>query len=71
MLIKLNLSMRKDTVWDRPSWPLKGNPNNILNQLKEFLSSDYSLFEKERDLQNFLKNKIVDEKLTIKKNIRV
>ena len=61
---QIELSMRKDTVWDRPSWPLKGNPNNILNQLKEFLNNDYSLFENERDLQNFLKNKIVDEKLT-------
>ena len=57
--------MRKDTVWDRPSWPLKGNPNNILEQIGSFLNRDYSLFEKEKDLQNFLKNKIIDLNLTL------
>ena len=61
---QIELSIRKDAVWDRPSWPLKGNPNNIMNQLKEFLNNDYSLFEKQKDLEDFLKNKIIDEKLT-------
>jgi len=61
---QIELSIRKDAVWDRPSWPLKGNPSNIMNQLREFLNNDYSLFEKEKDLQDFLKNKIIDEKLT-------
>ena len=61
---QIELSIRKDAIWDRPSWPLKGNPNNIISQLKEFFNNDYSLFEKEKDFQNFLKNKILDEKLT-------
>jgi len=61
---QIELSMRKDTVWDRPSWPLKGNPNKIISQLDEFLKNDYSLFENERDLLNFLKNKIVNEEMT-------
>ena len=61
---QIELSIRKDIVWDRPSWPLNGNPNSIINQLREFLNSDYSLFEKEKDFQYFLKNKIIDEKLT-------
>ena len=61
---QIELSMRKDTVWDRPSWPLKGNPNKIISQLNEFLKNDYSLFENERDLLNFLKNKIVNEEIT-------
>ena len=60
---QIALSIRKDAVWDRPSWPLKGNPNNIISQLKEFFNNDYSLFEKEKDFQNFLKNKTVEEKL--------
>ena len=60
---QIELSIRKDAVWDRPSWPLKGNPNNIISQLKEFFNNDYSLFEKEKDFQNFLKNKTVEEKL--------
>ena len=61
---QIELSIRKDAIWDRPSWPLKGNPNNIISQLREFFNDDYNLFEKEKDLQNFLKNKVVDEKLT-------
>ena len=62
---QIELSIRKDAIWDRPSWPLKGNPNNIISQLKEFFDNDYSLFEKEQDFQNFLKNKSVEEKLNI------
>ena len=58
------LSIRKDTVWDRPSWPLKGNPSNVMDQLKEFLINDYSLFEKEKEIQDFLRNKLVDENIT-------
>ena len=61
---QIELSMRKDTVWDRPSWPLTGDPKQIINQIRDLLNSDYSLFEKEKDLQDFLKNKIIDEKLT-------
>ena len=62
---QIELSMRKDTVWDRPSWPLNGNPTKILNQIEEFLNTDYTLFEKDKDYQNFLKNKIIDENLTL------
>ena len=31
---QIELSMRKDTVWDRPSWPLKGNPNKSMESIK-------------------------------------
>jgi hypothetical protein len=70
---QIELSIRKDAVWDRPSWPLKGNPNSIISQLKEFFNNDYGLFEKEKDFQNFLKNKTVEEKLNIEeyKSLRI
>ena len=61
---EIELSMRKDTVWDRPSWPLKGNPTKIMDQLNEFIKNDYSLFEKDREINDFLKNKFIDEDLT-------
>ena len=61
---EIEVSMRKDTVWDRPSWPLKGNPSRIIDQLNEFLSNDYSIFEKDKEMKDFLENKIFDEKLT-------
>ena len=61
---EIELSLRKDIIWDRPSWPLNGNPNNIFEQIRSFLNNDYSLLEKERDFQNFLKNKIINKDLT-------
>ena len=61
---QIELSIRKDTVWDRPSWPLKGNPAKVMDQLKEFLMYDYSLFEKEKEIMDFLRNKLVDENIT-------
>ena len=61
---QIELSMRKDTIWDRPSWPLKGNPTKILDQLKEFFNNDSNSFEKEREIQDFLKNRTIDESLT-------
>jgi len=61
---QIESSMRKDTVWDRPSWPLKGNPKNITEKLNDFLASDSSLFEKEKEIRDFLKNKLIDENLS-------
>ena len=65
---QIEISMRKDTVWDRPSWPLKGNPSKIIDQLNEFLSNDYSLFEKDKKMEDFLKNKTIDEHLSQKES---
>jgi curved DNA-binding protein CbpA len=65
---QIELSMRKDTVWDRPSWPLKGNPSKVMDQIDQFLSNDYSLFEKDKEIRDFLKNKTIDENLTNEEN---
>ena len=56
--------MRKDTVWDRPSWPLKWGAKNIIDQINEFVSNDYTLFEKDKEMRDFLTNKIKDENLS-------
>ena len=61
---QIESSMRKDTVWDRPSWPLKGKPNNITEKLNDFLTSDSSLFEKEKGSRDYLKNKLINENLS-------
>ena len=63
---QIELSMRKDTVWDRPSWPLKGNPKKVIDQIDAFLDNDYTLFEKEKEIRDFLNHKIYDENLTKK-----
>jgi hypothetical protein len=61
---EIELSMRKDTVWDRPSWPLKGNPTKIMNQLNDFPLNDFNLFQNDKEMRDFLKNKTLDENLT-------
>ena len=30
-------SMRSDTFWDRPSWPLKNSFKNIFDEFNEFV----------------------------------
>tara|TARA_Y100001970_G_C14194107_1_gene837089 strand:- start:980 stop:1570 length:591 start_codon:yes stop_codon:yes gene_type:complete len=61
---QIELSMRKDAVWDRPSWPLKGDPNMIIDQIEEFQNEDYTLFEKDTESRVFLKNKMINNQLT-------
>ena len=65
---QIEKSMRKDTVWDRPSWPLKGNPNNVLDQINNFMSSEYLSFDDDNRYNNFYKNKLIDETLTKEQN---
>ncbi len=62
---QIELSMRKDTVWDRPSWPLNGNYAKVMEQLNDFLDEDYSLFEKKKDNEDFLNNKKINDNLLI------
>ncbi|MBI04566.1 MAG: molecular chaperone DnaJ [Pelagibacteraceae bacterium] len=57
-------AMRQDTVWDRPSWPLKGNPDKIISQIDEIIKEDFSIYSNEKDTGKFFKNKLVDETLT-------
>ena len=61
---EIELSLRKDILWDRPSWPLKGNPSYVLKQIKSFMNNDYTLYENKKDLQNFLQNKFIHTNLT-------
>ena len=61
---QIEFSMRKDTVWDRPSWPLKGNPDTIIEQLDDLLKNEDNFFKKDRDFNDFIKNKLVDESLS-------
>jgi len=66
---QIEQSINKDSVWDRPSWPLKGNPNKVMEQLNEFMNNDYNLFENDRNYQEYYKNKLLDETLTKEQNL--
>ena len=65
---QMEKSMRNDTVWDRPSWPLKGNPNNVMEQINQFMNEDFASFDHEKLSNSFFKNKLIDETLTKDQN---
>ena len=63
---QIEKSMRSDTVWDRPSWPLKGNYKNAFDKYNE----DYNEFinnkhDDDKINENYFKNNLTDETLTM------
>ncbi len=61
-------SMRKDTIWNRPSWPLKGNPYKVMEQINNFYSSEINDFTNLEKDNIYFKNKLIDETLTDDEN---
>jgi len=57
-------SMRSDTVWDRPSWPLKGNYENVFDEFNDFID-DFVKNENDQVNENYFKKKLIDETLTL------
>ena len=60
-------SMREDIIWNRPSWPLKGNPQKVIEQINNLFGEDIGVFNTEENDQYF-KNKLIDENLTSAEN---
>jgi len=65
---QIEKAMCKDTIWNRPSWPLKGKPSKIMDQINELLNNDNNFFEKDSYYYGFYKNKLIDETLTAEQN---
>ncbi len=65
---EIEQSMRKDTIWDRPSWPLKGNPNNIMDQFYQSSDDDIFAFDEDKLNKLFFNNKSIDETLSFEQN---
>ena len=57
-------SMRSDTFWDRPSWPLKSSFKNVFNEFDEYVE-DFVKTDDDKIRDSYFKNKIVDENLTM------
>ena len=57
-------SMRSDTFWDRPSWPLKNSFKNIFDEFNEYVE-DFVKNDDDKINDTFFKNKLLDESLTI------
>ena len=60
-------SMRSDTVWDRPSWPLKGNYKNVFDEFNEYVD-DYIKNDENKLNENYFKNKLMDESLSLEES---
>ena len=56
-------SMRNDTVWDRPSWPLKGSYKNTFDEINKF-ADDFVKTSDDRFNDKFFKNKLFNETLS-------
>ena len=61
-------SMREDVIWNRPSWPLKGNPQKIIDQINNFFNEDFNEISSDRNSFDYFKNRIIDEKLSVDEN---
>ena len=60
---QIESSMREDIIWNRPSWPLKGNPYKVIEQINNFFSEDLENMSYDNK-DKFFKNKLIDENLT-------
>ena len=56
-------SMRSDTFWDRPSWPLKNSFKNIFDEFNEYVE-DFVKNDDDKINDTYFKNKLLDESLT-------
>ena len=57
-------SMRSDTFWDRPSWPLKNSFKNIFDEFNEYIE-DFVKNDDDKINDKYFKNKLLDENFTI------
>ncbi len=64
---QIEKSMRSDTVWDRPSWPLKGNYNKIFDEFNEH-TDEFIKTEDDKINKNYFNNKLINETLTYQEN---
>ena len=57
-------SMREDIIWNRPSWPLKGNYHKVMDQINNFFNEEMKDLNPNERENNYFRNKLVDENLT-------
>jgi len=57
-------SMRSDTFWDRPSWPLKNSFKNIFDEFNEYVE-DFVKNDDDKINDTYFRNKLLDENFTL------
>ena len=61
---QIESSMREDIIWNRPSWPLKGNPQKVMEQINNFFDTEFNGLNAKENGHKYFKNKLLDENLT-------
>ena len=64
---QIETSMRSDTVWDRPSWPLKGKFKYDFDEFNKF-TEDFIDTNDDKMNKNYFMSKLIDENLTIEES---
>ena len=65
---QIETSMREDIIWNRPSWPLKGNPHKVIEQINIFFNEELNELNNGKGDNTHFKSKVINEKLTIEEN---
>ena len=65
---QIETSMREDIIWNRPSWPLKGKPHKIIEQINSFYANENKIFGTDDLNRDYFKNKLIDVSLTTEEN---
>ena len=65
---QIESSMREDIIWNRPSWPLKGNPYKVMEQINNFYSDDMIDVDINKDNKDYFNNKLYDVNLSAEEN---
>ena len=65
---QIEKSMLKDIVWDRPSWPFKGSPKRIIEQIDKLVDENYNILNEDNNNRDFYKNKLLDQTITSDQN---
>tara|TARA_Y100001970_G_scaffold287904_1_gene413729 strand:+ start:707 stop:1297 length:591 start_codon:yes stop_codon:yes gene_type:complete len=60
---QIEKSMRSDTVWDRPSWPLNGNYQKIFDESNDYFDQ-YIESEKDKESKNYFNNNLTNKTLS-------
>ena len=61
-------SMREDIIWNRPSWPLKGNYHKVMDQINNFFNEEINDLNPNERENKYFRNKLLDENLTKDEN---
>tara|TARA_B100000242_G_scaffold183520_1_gene131799 strand:+ start:29 stop:619 length:591 start_codon:yes stop_codon:yes gene_type:complete len=65
---QIESSMREDTIWNRPSWPLKGNPYKVIEQINNLYDDKINDLNLDNNKSNYFQNKIFNERFTTEEN---